>query len=564
MKFFSTLILLILSLSTYSYEYPNLDLSSPQKTMNYFLKTMKGHKLGNTRGLSLATKTLNLESLDSKTQEIKGREYAIKLSNTFDKIEYIDVKKIPSKPKHNIWFYRAENLELDGKKEKVEISIAKTSNGNWLFTKETLLSLKSYDKYLKSRKVVKNVAINNTFKEKLRRELPEWAFKENFLLLNVQWLALFFIILVSYIVDRIVRLYIAVRLVGLLGRKGVKFTEKEQKKFTTPIGFLAFTLTLNWAVKGLELPDKILSYFLKGCEIAITVSIILVVVKLIDIVCLFLEKKAKETENKFDDILVPLIRKTSRFFVYSFGVIFIGDALDINMKNILAGMGIGGIAFALAAKDTVSNLFGSFTVLVDRPFSIGDWVVINSKVEGTVVEVGLRSTRIKTFYDSIITVPNGTLTNAHIDNLGQRTYRRYSTKLTIDYSTPVEKIENFCEAIRQLILKHPNTRKDYFHVYFNDMAASSLEILLYVFWKVPDWSCELNERHNLLLDIMRVAKEMEVSFAFPTQTLHLMKDEQLAYTPEERDFQKVQGMIKEIDMNRKIENGHRSDKNNCN
>lgn len=560
-KVIKLFLLSIFAISVFSYDYPKLDLSSPRSTMNYFLKSMKGHKLGDSRGLELATQTLDLSQLNEKSRDVKARDYALKLINVLDRIEYINVKTIPKNPPHTIWYYRLESLKINQEKVKVEMAIAKNKEGEWLFTPKTLKSLDFYEIHLKNKDVVANVAKDKSWSRKIKNNLPDWAFKKNFILLNIQWLGLFIVILLSYIVDRIVRLYFAVKAVDFLARRGVSFTEKNQKKFTSPIGFLAFATTLNWLVKYLEFPEKILTYFLKGCEIAITISIILVLVKLIDIVCLFLEEKAKQTENKFDDILVPLVRKTSRFFVYSFGILFIGDALDINMKNILAGMGIGGIAFALAAKDTVSNLFGSFTVLVDRPFSIGDWVVINGNIEGTVVEVGLRSTRIKTFYDSIITVPNGNLTNAHIDNLGQRKYRRYSTKLAIDYSTPPNKIENFCEAIRQLIMKHPHTRKDYFHVYFNEMGSSALEILLYVFWQVPDWSCELNERQNLLLDIMRIAKEMEISFAFPTQTLHVIDSDNLKYTAEERDFIRSKQLVDGLDQKRSLIDGHRSDSN---
>ena len=183
------------------------------------------------------------------------------------------------------------------------------------------------------------------------------------------------------------------------------------------------------------------------------------------------------------------------------------------------------MAFAFAAKDTISNLFGSLTVILDHPFSIGDWVVIDGKIEGTVVDVGMRSTRIKTFYDSVISIPNGMLTNVQIDNMGKRNFRRYSTKLGVQYDTPPEKIEAFCEGIRQIIIGHKWTRKDYFHVYFNGMGASSLDILLYVFWEVPDWKSELAERHRLLLDILRLGNEMNIDFAFPTQTLHLQQSE---------------------------------------
>jgi MscS family membrane protein len=146
-------------------------------------------------------------------------------------------------------------------------------------------------------------------------------------------------------------------------------------------------------------------------------------------------------------------------------------------------------------------------------------------VEGTVEEVGFRSTRIRTFYNSLITLPNSNLIKASVDNLGDRTYRRWSTRLGIAYSTPPERIDAFCEGIRELVRKHPYTRKDYYHVYLNDFGADSLEILLYVFFKTPDWATELRERHRLGVDILRLAAELGVEFAFPTQTVFLRTDD---------------------------------------
>ncbi|MDT8323497.1 MAG: mechanosensitive ion channel family protein, partial [Bacteroidota bacterium] len=172
------------------------------------------------------------------------------------------------------------------------------------------------------------------------------------------------------------------------------------------------------------------------------------------------------------------------------------------------------------AKDTVENLFGSLTVMFDKPFDIGDWIKVGD-LEGTVEEVGFRSTRIRTFYNSQITMPNSRLVASAVDNLGRRQYRRLSTTLGVQYDTPPEKIDAFCEGIREIIRRHPYTRKDFYMVYFNEFAAFSLNILLYVFHETPDWATELRERHRLLLDITRLAKRLGVEFAFPTQTLHM-------------------------------------------
>jgi MscS family membrane protein len=106
--------------------------------------------------------------------------------------------------------------------------------------------------------------------------------------------------------------------------------------------------------------------------------------------------------------------------------------------------------------------------------------------------------------------------------MGQRRYRRLKCNVSLTYDTPPDKIEAFCEGVREIIRLHPYMRKDYFHVYLNALGASSLDVLVYVFWETPDWSTELRERQRFLLDILRLAKTQQIDMAFPTQTLHLL------------------------------------------
>jgi MscS family membrane protein len=215
-----------------------------------------------------------------------------------------------------------------------------------------------------------------------------------------------------------------------------------------------------------------------------------------------------------------LLRKILRLVVVLVVVLFVLTWWGHPPTSVLGALGIGGLALAFAAKDTLGNFFGSITVLFDRPFGIGDWIVIGD-VEGTVERVGFRSTRVRTFYNSMVTLPNSYIVNTQVDNYGARQYRRARIMLSVAYSTPPEKIDAFCEGIRELIRLHPYTRKDYYHVYFNKFAASSLDILLYTFFEVPDWGTELRERHRLFVDILTLAKKLGVEFAFPTQTVWL-------------------------------------------
>jgi MscS family membrane protein len=525
-------ILLILSfllfpllLSAETVQIPPHDLSTPRKSMNYFLKTMKAHKLGDAAAIDLATKTLDLSKMDPTVRVTNGRVAAKNIINTLDRIEYINITNIPEAPKGNTWIYRKNKVEWEGEFYNVEISMIKDKDNQWKFSPATVSSIFYYYKSLQSQKIVKGVKELKTWKDQIKNAMPDWTGKRAFILLNGQWLGILAIIFIAFFIRFFLKFYIGRAIDRLFKKSSLIFNDKTRNSLSYPIGLATVSGVWSVGIGLLEFDDKVLSFLLRAGYVGFTVGTVITVYFLVDILKIYLEKLAKDSENKFDDILVPLVTKTLKTFVVLIGIIFIGNSLTLDMKGILAGMGIGGIAFALAAKDTISNIFGSLTVLLDRPFRIGDWVLIDGSIEGTIEEVGLRSTRIRTFYDSLISLPNGRLTNAHIDNYGQRTYRRLSTKIGVQYDTPPEKLEAFCEGIRQLIANHKYTRKDNFHVYFNSFGDSALEVLLYVFWKVPGWADELNEKHRLLMDILRLGNEMGVEFAFPTQTVHLFNGE---------------------------------------
>lgn len=511
--------------------YPEPSFSNPRETMNYFLKTMKGHKLGDPQGLDLAVEALNQSQLDPSTKQQSARLLARRLISTLDRLELIDIEQIPiAMPEgQSQWIYRQKSVEVNRVKRPVVIAIGMDESGLWRFTPETLQTIELFERSVRDRDVVDGVVELRDWKVEFKKQMPAWTGDRTLILLNGQWLALFVLILVAFILEKLLILFIGKATQRWLATQKVIFNQASQRDFTRPLGIAFFALFWNGGVQLLELSDEMLSWFLRGGIIVLTLASVKTALNLVDVLSLYFEKVARNTPNALDDILVPLFSKSAKFFILCIGIVLVGDSLTLDMKGIIAGMGIGGIAFALAAKDTVSNFFGSLTVILDRPFSIGDWVNIDGKVEGIIEEVGLRSTRIRTFYDSQITLPNGQLTNVHIDNYGRRTYRRFMTRLNLQYDTPPEKMEAFCEGIRQLIVGHKWTRKDNFHVYFNDFGPHSLDILVYMFWKVPTWSQELHERHRFLVDVLRLATQMDIRFAFPTQTLHLFEESKMDY-----------------------------------
>ena len=351
-------------------------------------------------------------------------------------------------------------------------------------------------------------------------ELPD-SLKNEWLGLEIwQYLAIFCWLLLGLILRKIFE-FILDNYIHRLAKK-TKFTWDDDliDGIDKPAGFIFMMFFWLATFTNLQLSVTVNHYLSIILEVVVSLGFIWLFYNLSDVFSKYLGVLTSKTETKLDDQLVPLIRKTLRFFVLLMGVILILQNNGYNVASLIAGLGIGGLAVALAARDTLANFFGSVTIFVDKPFRIGDWIKVGS-VEGTVEEVGFRSTRIRTFYNSLVSVPNSNISNNDVDNLGLREYRRLLTTLNLTYSTSPEQMEAFVEGIKAIVKSNSHFRQDFYEVHFNAFGAHSLDVMIYVFFKVPDWSTELQQKHNFFLDLLKLADEVGVELAFPTQTLHV-------------------------------------------
>ncbi len=299
-----------------------------------------------------------------------------------------------------------------------------------------------------------------------------------------------------------------------------EFWQYELKRLQRPLLLMlgAITLAIGFPVLDFD-PDveHVVEIF---ANFASTFAGVLVGFRLVDAAADYWKQIAEETDSKLDDQLVPLARTSGKIFVGAIGAVFVLQNLDVNITSLIAGLGLGGLAVALAAQDTLKNLLGGATILADKPFQVGDWVIVGD-IEGTVEQVGFRSTRIRTFADSLITVPNARMTDTAVNNMGQRTWRRYYTTVGIAYHTDPDRIQAFVEGIRAIVRSNEHMRHDYYIVELHSFGSSSLNIMVYTFIGASTWNEELRTRHVFNLDIIRLAQELQVEFAFPTQTVHL-------------------------------------------
>lgn len=196
------------------------------------------------------------------------------------------------------------------------------------------------------------------------------------------------------------------------------------------------------------------------------------------------------------------------------------DELGFPAYSVLAGLGVGGLAVALAARDSLANLLGSLLIMIEKPFRTGHFVRVGGS-EGFIEDVGFRSTRIRTPDNSLISIPNNAVVNTTIENLSLRATRRQRFFVQVTYDTPRQKIEELAAGIRQIIIDHPLTNKTNFHVHFNNFNESSLDILIVFYIDVDDYGVELTEREAILLQTMDLVDRIGIAFAFPTRTLQI-------------------------------------------
>ncbi|MAE64255.1 MAG: mechanosensitive ion channel protein MscS [Phycisphaeraceae bacterium] len=508
--------------------------ASPQDTMRTFLDAIAAAVDRNDdSSWGRVEDCLDISEINKDRARIAAEE----LRGVIDRLEFIDWRTTPLPTAalvaadgiRSYTYFPAPRFEskLAGRRVQGAIVLARGEDGRWRFSADTIARIRDLFRTVEEMDRVEQLQHvgEGSLSLWLRRQMPR-ALKgidnELFTVEYWQWISLFVIILAGFLVDQVVRFVLRTIGLRLIARQGAGDRVESVRLAVRPIGLVAAAVVWLMLLRTLGLSDVSLFVLLGAARIFGILAGVWAAWRVTDLVSEVLLAKAVATDTKIDDVLIPLLRKTIKLFIIIFGFIFAADSLHMRDKvmPILASLGLGGVAFAFAAKDTVENLFGSIAVLLDRPFEVGDWVLIGD-TEGTVEEVGFRSTRIRTFYNSQVTVPNSNLVRATVDNYGRRTYRRWKTYIGIQYDTPPDKMIAFVEGIRELIRTHPHTRKDYFHVYYNRFGPSSLDILLYVFHQVPDWGTELAERERLFVDIVRLADEIGVSFAFPTRTVHV-------------------------------------------
>jgi MscS family membrane protein len=225
----------------------------------------------------------------------------------------------------------------------------------------------------------------------------------------------------------------------------------------------------------------------------------------------------KELSKELGNFILKIVK----ILIGGLGLAAVLQVWGINVTALVASLGLGGLAFALAAKDTASNLFGSLALLADKSIRIGEWIKVGS-TEGVVEDIGMRTTKIRSFGKSLITVPNQLIANTPIENFSRRGTRRIKMRIGITYGTSSEEIKNIVEEIKYMLHSHEGiSKKETLLVNFESFGDSALNIFIYTFTDTANWEKYLEIREDVHLQIMRIVEENNSAFAFPSQSIYV-------------------------------------------
>lgn len=345
----------------------------------------------------------------------------------------------------------------------------------------------------------------------LRVEVGENSFR--------QVLFAFGLLILAFFVRKAVLVFLFHRLRRLTSRTAWKYDDRVVGMMEGPVSAFVLAVGIFLAITVLSLPPEVDGFVLRAFQGTTLTIAFWGFLRFVDLLADALADAAREREMAVYHFL-PLIKKAARVFLIVVGVILVIQNLGYSVGSLLTGLGIGGLAVALAAQESLSNFFGSVSIATDRPFKVGDWIHVAGKLEGTVEEVGLRSTKVRSFARSQLTIPNKILANEIIENWSRMPQRRVRHTVGVTYETSPEAMELLVEDVRAILRSDEGVHPDKIMVYFTEFGASSLDLLVNYFTIALDIESHLAVRQRINLAIMRAVAARGLSIAFPTRTLY--------------------------------------------
>ena len=320
----------------------------------------------------------------------------------------------------------------------------------------------------------------------------------------------------------------------LVHRHAEDVTEEDFKRLLVrPLEVFTFLVFLLLAFNQLDYPpqfDEPIGFglgmrvvMLRLYQFIFIVSFTWILLRLVDFTGMIFLSRAEKTASKLDNQLVPFFKDFVKVILVLFAIfIVLSTVFNRDVTGLVAGLGIGGLALAFAAKESLENLLASFTIFLDQPFTVGD-LVQSGDIIGVVEKIGFRSTRIRTLEKSFVTVPNKHMIDKPLDNLTLRTFRRARFDVNLTYSTTATQMRLITDDIRDFIMSHPRTNQDG-QVKFLTLGPHSKDVMVQYFVDTMDWNEFIAVKEEINYKIVEIVEQHGAQFAFPTTTVHLQKE----------------------------------------
>ncbi len=326
-------------------------------------------------------------------------------------------------------------------------------------------------------------------------------------------LFLFFLLL-----RRIFALFVIKVLKKFFDKTENKIDDKSIAILLGPISFIFIIIGFNAFLSMLDIHTDLSAKLSKSLIVFNIFWLLYLLIELFNTAFSFFTKQYSQTLSQE---ISKFLTRIFKIIVISLGVMSLLQVWTINVSGFVASLGLGGLAFALAAKDAAANIFGSIAIIADKAISVGEWIKVDG-VEGTVMDIGMRTTKIRSFENAIITMPNQIVANSKIINYSRRKERRIKARIGLTYDTSSQQMQNILKDIKIMLESNEGvSHKSTLIVNFERFDDSSLTIFLYFFANTANWTKYLDIKEELNLNIIKIVEDNDASFAFPSQTIYI-------------------------------------------
>ena len=306
--------------------------------------------------------------------------------------------------------------------------------------------------------------------------------------------------------------------------KSKKAKEIKESAFFKPLKVFFIILGIYLAIiflrEPLQINAQVMNFVTKAFKIISVIEFAVGLANSFTLRTIIGKKLKKSLSQKMDDTIVDFVLKVTRIFIYVVAIFSVLSILEINLTGLIAGLGLGGLIVTLAAQDTAKNLFGGIVIFIDKPFVVGDWIEMDN-YEGTIEDITFRTTRIRTFENALVNIPNAIIADASVTNWSKMEKRRYKTNLCVELGTPLEKLDLIKTRIEKMLQERESVYDDSIIVRFDQISDNGINILIYTYTNSVDYASYLKEVEDINVKIMKILREENIELAYDTKTVYV-------------------------------------------